>query len=127
MWSTILSFFTGGTSRLWLYLAAALALSILLGWLFWSRASLKGDLIQAQADVATLQGANRAKAKTIEDMQRISRVTDKALLTREAALNSISADREVLRNQLAEVLNHDPTARAWADSPLPDGVVRLLR
>lgn len=108
-------------------LAMALALAVLLGWLFWSRASLKADLATAEANVATLQGANRAKAKTIEDMKSASRAMEKALEGREAAMNTISAQREALRLQLTEVLKNDPTARDWAARPLPDGVRRLLQ
>lgn len=108
-------------------LTVALALAVLLGWLFWSRASLKADLATAEANVATLQGANRAKAKTIEDMKSASRAMEKALEGREAALNTISAQREALRLQLVEVLKNDPTARDWAARPLPDSVRRLLQ
>lgn len=134
MWSlvkafggTALGWFTGGTGKLTLCLVAALVLAVLLGWLFWSRASLKADLIQAEANVATLQGANRAKAKAIEDLRSYAKTTDKALTQRDLALKTIAAQRDELRRQTNEVMRNDPKARAWADEPLPPAVLRLLR
>lgn len=129
MWGfgTILGWFTGGPSRLVIYLGAALVLSVLLGWLFWSRANLKTDLVQAEANVTTLQTANRAKAKAIEGLRSYAKDTEKALGQRDKALKNITAQREALRQQLEEVVRNDPKARAWADEPLPDSVLRLLR
>ncbi len=107
-------------------LGAALVLSVLLGWLFWSRANLKADLVQAEANVATLQGANRAKAKVIEGLRNFAKDTDKALTQRDQALKDITAQREALRQQIEGVMRNDPKARVWADEPLPESVRRLL-
>ena len=125
MWGTIMKW--SGTNKLAIYLGAALVMAILLGWLFWSRASLKTDLVQAEANVATLQGANRAKAKSIEGLRSYAKDTDKALGQRDKALKDITAQREALRQQTEGVMRNDPKARAWADEPLPDSVRRLLR
>lgn len=119
--------FTGGASKLWLYLAAALVLSVLLGWLFWSRASLKADLATAEANVSTLQAANRASARAIESMQAATRRTDIALVERERALAQISAQRQALRLKLSEALRNDPETRNWYDTALPAPVVGLLK
>lgn len=108
-------------------LAVALVLAVLLGWLFASRASLKADLAQAEANVATLQTANRAKAKALEDMRAVAATTDKALAQRELALAGITAQREALRQQIEEGVRNDPEARAWFDVPLPAAVRRVLR
>jgi len=124
MWGTIMNW--TGANKLVVYLGAALVLAILLGWLFWSRASVKTDLVQAEANVATLQGANRAKAKAIEDLRSYAKTVDKALTQRDQALKTITAQREALRQQFEEALRNDPKTRAWADEPLPDAVRRLL-
>ncbi len=108
-------------------LAVALALAVLLGWLFVSRASLKADLAQAEANVGTLQTANRAKAKALEDMRAYPATTDKALAQRELALAGITAQREALRQQIEEGVRNDPEARAWIDVPLPAAVRRVLQ
>ena len=118
---------SSGYRKLAVYLGAALVLAILLGWLFWSRANLKADLVQAEANVTTLQGANRAKAKAIEGLRDYVKDTDKALGQRDKALKDITAQREALRQQIEEVMRNDPKARAWTDEPLPDSVRRLLR
>lgn len=121
------SWLTGGSNKLAIYLGAALVLAVLLGWLFWSRASLKGDLAQAEANVTTLQGANRAKAKAIEDLQRTAKTVDAAMVQREHDIQAITAQREALRAKLVEVLANDPQSRAWADQPVPSAVRGLLR
>ncbi len=118
---------TSTARKLALGLGLALVLAILLGWLFWSRASLKADLVQAEANAATLQGANRAKAKAIEGLRDYAKISDKALEQRDLALRNISAQREALRQQTDEVMRNDPNARAWADMPLPPAVRQLLR
>lgn len=115
------------TSRLLAYTGAALALSILLGWLFWSRAELKADLATSEANVNTLQAANRASARAIESMQAATRRTDIALAERERSLAQISAQRATLRNQLAEALRNDPETRNWHDTALPAPVVGMLK
>lgn len=108
-------------------LGAALALAVLLGWLFVSRANLKADLAQSEANVGALQGANRAKAHTIEDMKAFARRVDQVLTAREKAMADIDADRERLRAQLEEVYSHDAQALAWAGQPVPAPVRALLR
>jgi Tfp pilus assembly protein PilO len=125
MWGTIMNW--TGANKLVVYLGAALVLAILLGWLFWSRADLKGDLAQAEANVATLQGANRAKARTIEDMRAFTRRVDQVMTAREKAMADIDADRERLRTKLEEVYAHDAQALAWARQPVPASVRALLR
>ncbi len=118
---------TSTARKLAIYLGAALVVAILLGWLFCSRASLKTDLVQAEANVATLQGANRAKAKSIEDMRAFTRRVDQVMTAREKAMANIDADRERLRTKLEEVYAHDAQALAWARQPVPASVRALLR
>ena len=125
--SSAIGMFTGGASKLWLYLAAALVLSVLLGWLFWSRAELKADLATAEANVSTLQAANRASARAIESMQAATRRTDIALAERERTLAQISAQRQALRLKLSEALRNDPETRNWYDAHIPVPVRGLLK
>lgn len=113
--------------KLALGLGLALLLAVAIGWLCWSRASLKGDLATAEANVTTLQGANRAKAKALDDMRAYSAITDKALAQRELAVRGITAQREALRQQIEEGVRNDPETRAWFDVPLPAAVRRVLR
>jgi len=122
VFSGVKTFF--GSGKLWLIIA--LALTAFIGWLLLSRANLKTDLATAEANVATLQGANRAKARAIEDMQGALKTTETALATRELTLRTISAQHDALRRQLGEVLHNDPTARAWAAQPVPAAVRQLL-
>jgi len=113
--------------KLALGLSLALALTLLFGWLAVSRANVKTDLAQAEANVATLQGANRAKARAIEELRKYAEATDKALTQRDTALQQITAQRAALRQQMEEVMRNDSSARAWADEPLPAAVRQLLR
>lgn len=115
------------TSKLIATLSGALVLSILLGWLFWSRASLKADLATSEANVSTLQAANRARARAIESMQAATRRTDIALAERERSIAQISAQRQALRLKLSEALRNDPETRNWYDTPLPAPVRGMLK
>jgi LysB family phage lysis regulatory protein len=112
--------------KLALGLGAALILAVAIAWLAVSRANLKADLAQAEANVATLQGANRAKAKVLEELRSYATATDKALTQRDKALQEITAQRAALRQQMEEVMRDDPKVRAWADEPLPAAVRQLL-
>lgn len=112
--------------KLALGLGGALILAVVIGWLVVSRANLKADLAQAEANVATLQGANRTKARAIEELRSYARTTDKALTQRDKALQQITAQRAALRQQMEEVMRDDPKTRAWADEPLPAAVRQLL-
>lgn len=117
---------TKPAAKLALGLGGALILALAIGWLAVSRANLKADLAQAEANVATLQGANRAKAKAIEELRSYATATDKALTQRDKALQEITAQRAALRQQMEEVMRDDPKVRAWADEPLPAAVRQLL-
>jgi hypothetical protein len=108
-------------------LGLVLALTALFAWLAVSRANLKTDLVQAEANVATLKGANRAKARTIEDMKAFTKRVDQVMTAREKAMADIDADRERLRTKLEEVYAHDAQALAWARQPVPASVRALLR
>lgn len=107
--------------------AAALVISVLLGWLFWSRAELKADLATSEANVSTLQAANRASASTIESMQAATRRTDIALAERERTLAEISEQRQALQLKLLEALRNDPETRNWHDTDIPVPVRGLLK
>lgn len=112
--------------KLALGLGLTLALTAVFAWLAASRANLKADLAQAEANVATLQGANRAKARAIEELRNYATATDEALSQRDKALQQITAQRAALRQQMEEVMRDDPKTRAWADEPLPAAVRQLL-
>lgn len=117
---------TKPAAKLALGLGGALILALAIAWLAVSRANLKADLTQAEANVATLQGANRAKARAIEELRNYATATDKALTQRDKALQEITAQRAALRQQMEEVMRDDPKTRAWADEPLPAAVRQLL-
>lgn len=125
--------FIGGNS--WtLYLAAALAVSVVVGWLAWSRAEYKADLATVKTDLATAQAnartwqdaQNRTKS-ALDELEADKAKTDAVLATREKAINTIAAERDKLRTRLQEVKNNDPKVRAWADTPVPDAVLGVLR
>jgi len=127
MWSTILSFFTDSSTKLTVYLGIALVLAVLLGWLFWSRASLKTDLAEANANVATLDAANKASAAALAEVRASDAAKEKALAQREATIKTISVQRETLRRKLGEALHNDPETCSWADTALPAAVRGLLQ
>lgn len=117
---------TKPAAKLALGLGGALILALAIAWLAVSRANLKADLAQAEANVATLQGTNRAKARAIEELRSYARTTDNALTQRDKTLQEITAQRAALRQQMDEVMHEDPKTRAWADEPLPAAVRQLL-
>lgn len=118
---------TKPATKLALGFGLALILAVVIGWLCWSRASLKGDLATAEANVATLQSANRAKAKALEDIRAYAATTEEALAQRELALRGVTAQRATLRQQIEEGVRNDPETRAWFAVPLPAAVRRVLQ
>lgn len=111
-----------------LYAGCALALVIvaLVGWLFWSRASLKADLNASQANVAALELANNQTMTALQELRGARDASQAALATREKRLNEISAQRDALRLQLKEAAHNDNATRTWFDEPLPGAVRGLL-
>ncbi|MBU1247409.1 MAG: hypothetical protein KKB70_01820 [Proteobacteria bacterium] len=109
------------------YLVGGLVLAVLLGWLCWSRASLKADLAVERAARQSLQTALDASEVARKTVGRIMDAQAVALVERRVELENISSQREVLRRRWQEAKWDDQEARAWSDAPLPGAVRELLR
>lgn len=124
-WSAVTGFFGGSGSKATIILSVSLILAILLGWLFWSRASLQTELAEAGQTIGALQTSNRAQAATIEGMRVAAKHAVQALSDREKEIQSISSQRDKIRKRLSEVMK-DEQVRTWADMPIPDSVRGML-
>lgn len=62
------------------------------------------------------------------DEQRVSyEAMYKDLAAREAEIAAMAAETRELHKKLQEVYANDADAKAWADTPCPDGVLNCLR
>lgn len=113
--------------KLVIALGLALAVSVLVGWLFWSRASLKTELVDAKNTADTWEAAAKNATEAVAELRTADAEKEKALANREKTIRNINAQRDALRRQLGEVLTNDASARDWANSPVPDTVRQLLR
>jgi len=105
--------------------APFVAIALLIGVFLWQRNSLTdvhAKLDAKSAEAAQLAKANEANAKVIEGFSQ-QRIDNDAIATAVAAKVSGNATREVqTQTIIKEAVKNDPTVRAWADSPIPDGV-----
>ena len=120
------SWVTGGGSAVY-YLAGGLVLAVLLGWLFWSRASLKADLIQERADRIAVQNAYDAKSAAFTELQAVTAATVKALADRDKQISQITAQSRVWQRKWQEAVRNDKETRDWAGTGLPASVRELLQ
>jgi LysB family phage lysis regulatory protein len=102
---------------------ALVVLAIAAGW-FYVKA-LRAELVDAQNTARTAQETVGRRDATITDMQKKEREHTTALAQLEAKRERIAAS--LAQNETDfEALKHENEAlRVWADSPLPDDVVRL--
>lgn len=124
--STAWGWVSGSSVRTWALIAGSLAVAALVGWLFWSRASLKADLASAEAHVVSLRAGYQASQAALVELSEAAARQERALAAREKLLKQISAERDTARRAWQEAKNHDEATRAWADQPLPDAVRRML-
>jgi hypothetical protein len=125
--STVFGLFTGSSSK-WIGIGlGGLALAILLGWLLWSRASLKADLIQERADRITVQTALDAKVKAFDELQSAKEAAINALADRDKKISEITAQSRTWQRKWQEAVRNDQETRDWAGTPLPAAVRELLQ
>ena len=117
----------------WLLLALAIALG---GW-GWSATSAA----TAKGKVTTLQSDLKAADDKAKEAKQRERLKDTTINTLTGELNAQAEAAEKLQNQLGELSmtaatradtikrlkRENAELRTWADSPLPDPVVRLLK
>ena len=97
------------------------ALAVILagaGWLWIGQLRAEKDVLAIQ--VQTLARENAGLTAEVE-------ANVKALARREAERARLAEEKAALETKLQEVYERDPEARAWADSPCPDGVIECLR
>ena len=81
--------------------------------------------LRAERDLAAMQSQSLARENAALSAE--VEANTRALANREAERARLAAENEALRGRLEEVYERDPEARAWADSPCPDGVLECLR
>lgn len=86
----------------------------------------KAERDSARTEVTRLEGINRQNAAT---MERIAQATEDNARIAETVSTDIAAIRSrgnTTRVVIQEEARNDPAVRAWADTPVPDGVRRAL-
>ena len=103
----------------WKIWAGTLAI-ILAGATWFYVGQLRAEKDLAVMQMQTLARENAGLAAEVETNRR-------ALEARARAAAVLAAEKAELETKLKEVYQNDPKARAWADSPCPDGVLDCLR
>lgn len=105
-------------------LAIALVVpAIVAGW-FYVKA-LRAELVDAQNTARSAQETVGRRDATIADMQKKEREHTTALAQLEAKRERIAASLAQTETDFEALKHENEALRAWADSPLPDDVVRL--
>ena len=105
-------------------LAIALVVpAIVAGW-FYVKA-LRAELVDAQNIARSAQETVGRRDATIADMQKKEREHTTALAQLEAKRDRIAASLAQTETDFEALKHENEALRAWADSPLPDDVVRL--
>jgi len=102
---------------------ALVVLAIAAGW-FYVKA-LRAELADAQNTARTAQETVGRRDATIADMQKKEREHTTALAQLEAKRERIAASLAQTETDFEALKHENEALRAWADSPLPDDVVRL--
>ena len=102
---------------------ALVVLAIVAGW-FYVKA-LRAELVDAQNTARTAQETVGRRDATIADMQKKEREHTTALAQLEAKRERIAASLAQTETDFEALKHENEALRAWADSPLPDDVVRL--
>ena len=102
---------------------ALVVLAIAAGW-FYVKA-LRTELVDAQNTARTAQETVGRRDATIADMQKKEREHTTALAQLEAKRERIAASLAQTETDFEALKHENEALRAWADSPLPDDVVRL--
>jgi type II secretory pathway component PulM len=84
--------------------------------------------------ITQLQSAQAAQVqhlaqvqRNLDDAKRAQAATDAALSGRITAAQTLLATRKKTNATIQQVLQSQPAAHAWADSPIPDGILGELR
>ena len=102
---------------------ALVVLAIAAGW-FYVKA-LRAELVDAQNAARTAQETVGRRDATIADVQNKEREHTTALAQLEAKRDRIAASLAQTETDFEALKHENEALRAWADSPLPDDVVRL--
>ncbi|MBR8055669.1 Rz-like lysis system protein LysB [Burkholderia vietnamiensis] len=102
---------------------ALVVVALVAGWFYVK--SLRAELTAAQGDAREAHEAVGRRDATISDMQKKERDHAKALAQLEAKRAGIAARLAQTETDFEALKNENDALRAWADSRLPDDVVRL--
>ena len=102
---------------------ALVVLAIAAGWSYVK--ALRAELVDAQNTARTAQETVGRRDATIADMQKKEREHTTALAQLEAKRDRIAASLAQTETDFEALKHENEALRAWADSPLPDDVVRL--
>ncbi|CAN7192518.1 Rz-like lysis system protein LysB [Trinickia sp. LjRoot230] len=102
---------------------ALIALAVVAGWHYVK--SLRTELADAQSDARSAKEALGRRDAAIIELQRKARDDAKALAQLERQRQRIVASLARSESDFEALKHENETLRAWADSPLPDDVIRL--
>ncbi|HDR8929210.1 TPA: hypothetical protein QDA78_005674 [Burkholderia vietnamiensis] len=102
---------------------ALVVLALVAGWFYVK--SLRAELTAAQGDAREAHETVGQRDATIADLQTKAREHAKALVQLEAKRDGIAARLAQTETDFEALKNENEALRAWADSRLPDDVVRL--
>lgn len=112
-------------TRILVYTCAGLAVLALVLGLY---ARVKGLQVEvAEVNAAAFETAFQVEQQSRQRAEAAAEIAEQVRAERDAQINEISRQRDAMRRRWQEALQNDQAARNWADTPLPDAVLELLR
>lgn len=103
--------------------ALLVALAIVAGWFYVS--GLRAELAATHDDASRKAATIREREATIAQMQGREREHARALVKLAEKQKGVAAQLAQSAHDFETLKNENPDVRAWADSPLPDDIVRM--
>jgi LysB family phage lysis regulatory protein len=105
-------------------IACAVAGAVLAGGVLYVR-TLRAELSDTTHQLDDARAAIAGRDKTIEGLRK--NASDKAAQQKQldTSAGNVATKLAAARQEIRKVINENPIVRTWADTPLPDDIVRL--
>ncbi|WP_321815683.1 MULTISPECIES: Rz-like lysis system protein LysB [unclassified Paraburkholderia] len=107
-------------------IACAVAGAVLVGGVVYVRA-LRADLADTTHQLDDARTAIAGRDKTIDGLRKNASEKAGQQKQLDTSTGTVATKLAAARQEIRKVINENPIVRTWADTPLPDDVVRLSR
>ncbi|POR46742.1 LysB family phage lysis regulatory protein [Paraburkholderia eburnea] len=105
-------------------IAGALGLALLVGAVLYVR-TLRAELADANHQLADANAAIASRDQTINGLRQNQKNKADQQKQLDTSTGTVATKLASARQEIRKVINENPIVRSWADTPLPDDVVRL--